>query len=72
VALSFYDQMQAFIEHNLEQDSVWHAWTTGQLQEPLTTQDVLDTATRMIGVHNEAFLLVAEEIDKLRAASNNG
>lgn len=65
--LSFHDEMEAFLKHNLEQDDAWQRLTSGQ-SHTLTQQDIIDTATRMIGVHNQAFLRVAEEIDGLRAA----
>jgi hypothetical protein len=72
MALSFYDELTAFMKHHLEQDPAWHAMTTGQFARPLEPQDVLDTVSRMIGVHTQALLLVAEEIDKLRAPTNSG
>jgi hypothetical protein len=66
--LSFAEEMRAFLQHHYEQ--------MPQIQEILvqgrkeaSPWEAVAAATKMIGVHNEAFLLVAQEIDKLRTAA---
>jgi hypothetical protein len=71
MALSFQDELQGFLRHKLEQDPPFHrAMTEGRWEVPV--EEGLRTVVRMFGAYNEAFLLVAQEIDKLRAAVDSG
>jgi hypothetical protein len=68
--LSFEDELTAFMRHNFEQiDVVQQALVQGKHGGSL--EDAFLAVSTMIGVHNQALILVAQEIDKLRAATTD-
>jgi hypothetical protein len=71
MALSFEDELRSFLEHKYEQ--------MPEIQEVLVRGRTaaypdasLSALSKMVGTHNEALLLVAMEIDKLRASIAEG
>lgn len=69
--LSFEDEMQAFLTHRYEQmPEIQEILVQGRAS--VDSLEGLNVASQMIGVHNEALILVAMEIDKLRASIAEG
>ena len=65
--LSFEDELQAFMRHHYEQrPEVQEVFVQGR--KAIDPMEGYLSVSRMIGVHNEALILVAQEIDKLRTA----
>ncbi len=71
MALSFRDELQAFITQRLEQQpAVQAALVTGQ--RSISTQEALDYIGVCLRLYQDAILKIADEVDKLRAASGGG
>ncbi|MHB8470785.1 MAG: hypothetical protein ACYDCH_13685 [Gaiellaceae bacterium] len=67
MALSFEDKIKAFIRHRLEQQPSVQAATT-QGERFISTQEALDYMGASMRTYQDAILLIAREIDELRAA----
>jgi hypothetical protein len=68
MSLSFEDELRAFLRHHYEQmPEVQEVLVLGR--KAIDPMEGYISLSRMIGVHNEAPILVAQEIDKLRAAT---
>ena len=72
MALSFEDEVRGFIQHRAEQNPHLHALETGQRTvADLNVQDALEMLAAMAAMHTKLILKIAQEIDKLRAATGS-
>lgn len=71
MVLSFRDEIEVFLIHGIEQDPLMHAATTGG-KVVATDREVVNMLVGLGAVHRQALLKIADEIDKLRAATDNG
>jgi hypothetical protein len=73
MALSFEDEIRAFIKHTAEQNPHLHALQSGQkTRVDLGVQDALEMLGNLGAMHTAIAIKIAQEIDKLRAAINGG
>lgn len=69
MALSFHDELYAFLVHGIEQDPLMHAVTTGATVEA-SDHEMVGLLTRLAARDRAAMLKIAAEIDDLRAATD--
>lgn len=71
MALSFRQELETYIKHNLEQEPMVHeAMTKGQRKTDV--QEALDYVGACLRIYQDTILMIADEIDELRASSNRG
>jgi hypothetical protein len=68
--LSFEDEVRAYLKHRGEQDPTLHALEQGEM----TTTDIdVEISLQLLArVHSALIIRTAQEIDKLRAATDSG
>ena len=73
MALSFEKEVRAYLHHRAEQDPTLHALQRGDLSvDVLDLQRVLEMLARIDATQTHLLIQIAQEIDKLRAATNSG
>jgi hypothetical protein len=71
MADSFAAEAKAFLQQRMEQDPVFHAYTT-QGVENVPVADMVGLIWTSLGSHGKLLVRIAEEIDELRAAIERG
>jgi hypothetical protein len=71
--LSFLEEVRALLTHSAEQNPYLHKLVTGEMKmADMGEAEAIQMLVRTDAVQTKLILKIAEEIDKLRAATNSG